>query len=114
MNNKVEAIRRLLADASAKPRKVKNELAHQSMVAEITAHDLVLDQSPKARKLREIFRIANLYGWQLEIEKAMDDAHVILITHMSDEKIEALHHRLLHLKDCLDCGGSSPDSHAAY
>lgn len=52
---------------------------------------VVLDQSPKARTLREIRRIAYRYPWgPMLIQRAMDDAGVAIETDLSEVEASIL------------------------
>lgn len=70
----------------------------------------VLDQTRRARAMREIERIATWYGWEREIARAMDAAQVMVLADMDEEALYALKARLRTLEDNVQHGLDSPDA----
>lgn len=70
----------------------------------------VLVQTPRARAVRELNRIATWYGWGAEIERALDAEHVPTMDMLSDQGLMALKRRMRQLEDCVQFGASPPDS----
>jgi len=74
-----------------------------------SAPPVVLDQSPRARSMREIMRIARWYGWGGEIDRALDAAGAEMLSSLSDSELERLQARMRNLEDCVHTAGDCPD-----
>ena len=114
----VTRIRELLQEATpaAKQSPPAESLAAQAFqrFQDHDAHGYMLDQSHRARTYREIVRLATAYGWQGEVDKALDAAKGMSLSSLGDQELEALLQRLRRLEDCLHTGIGSPDSPPAY
>ena len=71
---------------------------------------LVVDQSPRARAMRDVNRIARWYGWHGEITRALDAAEASSMLELSAEQLLALQARMRHLEECVQNGGYAPDA----
>lgn len=67
-----------------------------------------VDQSPRARRIREINRIALRYGWPQPISKALDDAGAGALTDLTDDQLDDLAAVMHRLVDCA-LNGCDPD-----
>lgn len=114
MHDKVTRLRQILSEAI--PRKPAQP---QSEVEALRAFQYyessqptapTLDQSPKARAIREITRIASWYQWGHVVEMALDDAQASSLASLDDITIEELRVTLKRLEDCVHTGGDSPYS----
>lgn len=63
-----------------------------------------VDQSPRARNIREINRIAMRHGWGVEVARAVDHAGVSGLLAMNDEQVDELAVHMRHLVDCAESG----------
>jgi len=70
----------------------------------------VVEQTPRARAIREINRIATWYGWPGEITRALDAAAATSLAGLADEELEQLVERMRHLEECVQNGGDAPDA----
>jgi len=118
MRDKVTRIRALLEEAKpSRHRESTAEAAAARGFRHFEGSDpfaYVLDQSPRARTYREVIRLATRYGWQREVDSALDRARAMTLATMSDEDLEQLLQRLRTLEDCLHNGIGSPDAPPAY
>jgi cell division inhibitor SulA len=74
----------------------------------------VLEQTPRARKLREITRIATWRGWQSAVSRALDEAGVNSAGELSDEAVDQLHERMVGFELSAQTGCDPSDGlHAA-
>lgn len=76
--------------------------------------DYYAEQTPRARALRELDRIARWYGWQAEVLRALDAAGVTTPAGLDDDSLDQLLARLRSLEDALHNGGQAPDAPPAY
>jgi len=74
----------------------------------------VLDQSPRARAIREISRIAGQYGWGDEVARVLAAAGAATLPDLDDYPLTWLLERLRQLQECRHFGGYSPDEPPAY
>ena len=72
-----------------------------------------LEQTPRARAIREINRIALRRGWGSEVAKVLDEAGVSYLSELQDHEIEDLAARMRHLVDCAASGCDPEDDFAA-
>ena len=117
MSDKVTRIRRLLAEAKPSKRPDSpQETASRAFRAYADNDPLgyVIDQTPRARTYREVIRLATTYSWQVEIDRALDDAHAMSLSTLSDDQLESLLRRLRNLEDCLHTAIGPPDAPPAY
>lgn len=115
MRDNVARVRALLEQATRKPTKpisaAESEVRRAFELYEFnTAPGEPLDQSPKARREREIARIARWYGWGDEIARHLDAAGVGSLSALSDDSSEALLERLQRLETCMQEGLDPPDA----
>lgn len=69
-----------------------------------------LEQSPRARAIREITRIATWYDWVGEIERALDVAGVTSLPQLNDANLGVLLRRMQQLEECVQTGVGAPDA----
>lgn len=69
-----------------------------------------IDNSPRARRVRSILRIANRYGWHEAITHFLDMKGVAYLSDLSDVQIEDLQGRMDGFVDAAECGHYLPDS----
>lgn len=74
----------------------------------------VLEQSPRARAIREVMRIATWYGWVGEIERALDVARVSSLPQLNDANLGLLLQRMQQLEECVQTGVGAPDAPPGY
>jgi hypothetical protein len=74
----------------------------------------VLEQTPRARAIREISRIATYHGWGLEVARWLDRHHAASVPDLGDEQLFALVDRLLGFEECVYAGLGAPDAPPAY
>lgn len=67
-------------------------------------------QTPRARAIREVTRIATWYGWQAELARALDAAGACSLHGLSREDLAALVTRMQLLEECVQHGGDPPDA----
>lgn len=73
----------------------------------------VVEQTHRARALREIARIATWYGWGAEVTRALDAEGVAAAGELSDDGIEKLVTRMKALEDCAQSGCDPDDMPSA-
>lgn len=114
MHDKVTRLRQLLSEAVPRtPEPSPQEAAALKAFAiyEVNAPTpFVLEQTPKARAMREIMRIASWYQWHGEIERALDRVGVSALTDLEDYELEELLSRMRQLEDCVQNGTDAPDA----
>lgn len=69
-----------------------------------------LEQTPRARRIREINRIAMKYTWGSEIERALDEAGAASLAALSDDQVEQLVERMRMLVDRAMTGCDAADA----
>ena len=69
-----------------------------------TADYMDVDQSPRARDIREINRIALRHGWGRAVSDAVDRAKAGGLSDMRDDDLAALVQHMHHLVDCAETG----------
>ena len=69
-----------------------------------------LEQTPRARAIRDINRIAMRHGWASEIVAALDRAGVSYLAQLHDHEVHDLHHHMCHLVDCAQTACDPRDS----
>lgn len=69
-----------------------------------------IEQSPRARAIREITRIATWYGWGGEVARALDAEHAVALSALSPASLEQLLSRMRQLEECVQNGGDAPDA----
>lgn len=78
-----------------------------------TQPPIVAEQTPQARAMREVARIANWYGFQDEVTRALDAWGLSTVAALDQEQIEQLVVHMRQLEDCRQNGGESPYAPAA-
>lgn len=68
-----------------------------------------IDNSPRARKMREILRIADAHGWRSAITLYLDTRGESHIADLSDPQLDDLHGRMLGYLDAAETGCSLAD-----
>jgi len=68
-----------------------------------------LDQSPRARNIREINRIASRYTWGEAVKRILDKFGVTAVWVLSDDQVDELLARMRHLVDCAETGCDADD-----
>jgi hypothetical protein len=71
------------------------------------------DTSPRARRVRNVNRIAIWYGWTREIQRFLDNHDAASISSLDDELVERLHDHFVTLEQCVQEGCDPPDTPAA-
>lgn len=105
MRDKVARLRQLMSEAV--PQQTRPVVAIPANFAGFT-EVTPIDQSPRARKMRRILRMAETNQWPQIIEDALDEAQVTCLAQMSDEDLETLLQRLNEFEDCMIlCGDSN-------
>jgi hypothetical protein len=112
MNAKVSRLRQLLKEAV--PAQPAALTAPESMRRAFEYYDFnvglpTVEQTPRARSLREIARIATWYNLGAEVTRALDREGVEVAGELSDAGIETLLERLKHLEDALQAGCDPAD-----
>lgn len=69
-----------------------------------------LEQTPRARLVREINRIALRYGWTDPIVKALDAAGAAALGHLHEHELEALAAEMRRLVECAMSGCDLDDA----
>lgn len=114
MHDKVTRLRQLLSEAVPRtPEPSPQEAAALKAFAiyEVNAPTpFVLEQTPKARAMREIMRIAGWYQWQGEIERALDTVGATTLGDLQEHELEDLLTRMRLLEDCVQNGTDAPDA----
>lgn len=87
----------MLADAGATP---------SPPVAMPGYGDQLLDQTPRARKCREITRIANMYRWQEAITLFLDSRGAEHLSDLTDPQVDDLLDRMHGYVDAAETGCS--------
>lgn len=70
----------------------------------------IVDQSERARALRDIARISTWYGWGNEITRALDREQVGAAGELSDAALRELLRRMKSLEDSAQCGCDPEDA----
>lgn len=87
-------------------------------IAEILADELppppvidypAIDNTPRARKMREIVRIADAHGWRSAITFYLDTRGESHIADLTDPQLDDLHDRMLGYLDAAETGCSLAD-----
>lgn len=68
-----------------------------------------IDNSPRARKVREILRIADTHGWRSAITFYLDTRGESHIADLTDPQLDDLHDRMLGYLDAAETGCSLAD-----
>lgn len=115
MNAKVTRLRELLKDAVPARQPVTPA---ESMKRAFEYYDFnvglpVVEQTPRARALREIARIATWYGFGAEVTRTLDRECVSVAGELSDDAIESLLERMKHLEAAVQTGCDTDDTPAA-
>ena len=116
MRDNVARVRQLLSEAVEAKQALLNNSTEARIRRQFDLHEsnvgapVLIDQSARARALRQIRRIATWYGWQNEIEAALDLAAVSSVEGLGDDQVAALHQRLAGLEDCAQNALDSPDA----
>lgn len=87
-------------------------LAYEGYALE-TEHPM-LEQTPRARAIREISRIASYHGWGLEVARYLDRVHAASVPDLNDDQLYDLVDRLLRFEECLHAGFGPLDAPPAY
>ena len=69
-----------------------------------------LQQTPRARAIREVNRIALQYGWASEVSKFLDQCHCSTVSRLEDKDLQQLLERMRQLQDCRQYIVGSPDA----
>lgn len=113
MRDSVARVRQLLAEART-PKPTDSEEARARRAFDYfdfnSSPPPVLEQTPRARTLRDITRIATWYGWGGEVARALDAAQASSPADLTDEQLEALQARLQRLEHCAQEGLDCPDA----
>jgi hypothetical protein len=72
-----------------------------------------IDQSPRARNIREINRIAMRRGWAGEVARVVDAARATSLDAMDDDAIEGVVQHMRHLVDCAETACDPTDDFPA-
>ncbi len=72
------------------------------------------DMSPRARKCRQIQRIADQYHWQCAIEHFLDMKGAMYLSDLTEIQVEDLLERMHGYVDGAMCGHDLPDSPPAF
>lgn len=112
MHDKVTRLRQIISEAIPhKPKPALTEAAANDAFAYFESNapqPIVIEQTPEARAIREIMRIANWYGWPGEVTRALDAAGACNLQSLAKEKLEELLDQMRLLEDCIHTGGDSP------
>lgn len=106
-------MRAVLATAEPRrtPRPTPEKQALQAFqLYEFNTEQLVVEQSSRARAVREIERIATWYGWTGEVARALDAAHATCLAMLPEAQLANLADRMLQLENCVQNGGDAPDA----
>lgn len=114
MRDKVSQLRKLLGEATPSPTAIKNDAETEAwrrfQQFETYTAPLPQESSWRAKATRDITRIAAWYGWTAEIQRALDEADVDLVSALSDDDLESLRDRMRHLEDNAQHGFGAPDA----
>ena len=117
MHDKVSRLRQIMREAipaqSSPSGLPKSEAAANDAFAYFEANapqPIVVDQTPEARAIREIMRIANWYGWPGEVTRALDAAGAVSLHSLESSQLQKLLARMRTLEECVQNGGESPDA----
>ena len=113
----VQQVEQVLAEVAPKVRKTRLTPEAEALRAfqyhETFAPALVVDQTPRARAIREVMRIATWYGWMGEVARSLDRELAASLASLSDEGLDQLVVRMRLLEECAQNGGQAPDAPAA-
>ncbi|WP_295936940.1 hypothetical protein [uncultured Xanthomonas sp.] len=73
-----------------------------------------LEQSPRARAIREITRLATYHGWGQEVARFLDRNYAPSLPALADDALQALRDHMLRLEDCLHSGAGAPEAPPAW
>ncbi|QTK37296.1 hypothetical protein [Xanthomonas citri] len=73
-----------------------------------------VDTSPRARKVRSIIRIADLYGWHSAITHFLDMKRASYLSDLTMPQLDDLLGRMQGYVDAAEIGASLPDYAPAY
>jgi hypothetical protein len=107
MQDHVARIRELLRDATPKKRPAPDPSEQMRRAFEYYEFNVglpVVEQTPRARAMREIARISTWYGWTTEITRALDAEGVNATGELSDSAIETLLERMQSLLAAAQAG----------
>lgn len=108
-------LRQLVRDAVSPAREVvesSETKAHRDFrLHEFNAGQaFVVEQTTRARAIREITRIATWYGWPGEMARALDAAGAESLQGLGELELDALVSRMRLLEECVQNGGDAPDA----
>ncbi|HLU91596.1 MAG TPA: hypothetical protein VKZ46_03335 [Pedomonas sp.] len=109
---KVSRLRQIIADAvPAEPPKGDAESEAWQRFQNFTANDPIpaFDTSLRARRIRNVNRIAISYGWIREIQHFLDQREAPSIQSLGDDELEAMHQHFMTLETCYREGCDLPD-----
>jgi hypothetical protein len=112
MRDKVTRLRQLLSEAV--PIEAPKSLGEQDAWRRWHAHAEndplpCMDTSYRAKRIRDINRIAISYGWAREIQHFLDRQDAAGIASLDDDGIELLHDRMTALEGCVQAGCDPPE-----
>ena len=114
MHDKVSRLRQIMSEAvPRRPLPDRSEAAANDAFAYFECNapqPIVVEQTPEARAIREIMRIATWYGWPGEITRALDAAGATVLQSLDSEQLQDLLERMRTLEDCVHTGGDSPNA----
>ncbi len=73
-----------------------------------------VDVSPRARKMRAVIRIADMYGWHSAITHFLDMKGTPYLFDLTDPQLDDLVDRMNGYVDAAETGSSLPDCFPAY
>lgn len=114
MQDKVTRLRQIMSEAiPLAPAIPPSQAAANEAFAYFDANGsagIAIEQTPQARAIRDIMRIASWYGWSSEITRAMDAASASTLHDLMPDDLDLLHRRMRTLEDCVHTGSDAPDS----
>lgn len=109
----VQQVENVLAEIAprAKPATTPEFQALQAFqLYDFNAGHPAIEQTPRARAMREITRIATWYGWTGEIARVLDATGALSLAGLEEESLEELLTRMRLLEECVQNGGDAPDA----
>lgn len=105
----VRQVEQVLAEVATRPRAratgSSEAWQRYQIEQQIQAPD-ALEQSHRARSVREINRIAASYGWGTEVARALDRAGASYLSDLHDQEVTDLAD---HMRNLLDCANTACD-----
>lgn len=101
-------------DMGAQPETKQHKASQDFTWYDLNVQAAPLEQTPRARAIREITRLASYHGWGQEVSRFLDRCEVAALPALPDDDLQALRDHMRRLEDCLHSGAGAPDAPPAW